>query len=118
MFVLCKCACLCGGKACGHVHARAEQRQVLVPHGVERHHAARGCVGERKRVGGGCDGSCYANSTAMRRLVLRDQGAPKYCSENKNCVRVFFVAQVCVALRSVIAVAGKFASILICGLAA
>ena len=39
-------------------------------------------------------------------------------SENKNCVRVFFVAQVCVALRSVIAVAGKFASILICGLAA
>ena len=85
---------------------------------VERHHAARGRVGERKRVGGGCDGSCYANSTAMRRLVLRDQGAPKYCSENKNCVRVFFVAQVCVALRSVIAVAGKFASILICGLAA
>ena len=34
------------------------------------------------------------------------------------CVRVFFVVQVCVALRSVIAVAGKFASILICGLAA
>ena len=88
------------------------------PHDVERHHAARGRLGERKRVGGGCDGSCYANSTAMRRLVLRDQGAPKYCSENKNCVRVFFVAQVCVALRSVIAVAGKFASILICGLAA
>ena len=84
VFVLCKCACLCGGKACGHVHARAEQRQVLIPHGVERHHAARGRVGERKRVGGGCDGSCYANSTAMRRLVLRDQGAPKYCSENKN----------------------------------
>ena len=53
VFVLCKCACLCGGKACGHVHARAEQRQVLIPHGVERHHAARGRVGERKRVGGG-----------------------------------------------------------------
>ena len=33
----CKCACLCGGKACGHVHACAEQRQVLIPHGVERH---------------------------------------------------------------------------------
>ena len=31
VFVLCKCACLCGGKACGHVHARAEQRQVLIP---------------------------------------------------------------------------------------
>ena len=75
MFVLCKCACLCGGKACGHVHARAEQRQVLIPHGVERHHAARGRVGERKRVGGGCDGSCYANSTAMRRLV-RSGGPP------------------------------------------
>ena len=67
VFVLCKCACLCGGKACGHVHARAEQRQVMIPGGVERHHAARGRVGERKRVGGGCDGSCYANSTAMRR---------------------------------------------------
>ena len=36
VFVLCKCACLCGGKACGHVHARAEQRQVLIPHGVSR----------------------------------------------------------------------------------
>ena len=33
--------------------ARAEQRQVLIPHGVERHHAARGRVGERRRVGGG-----------------------------------------------------------------
>ena len=37
--------------ACGL--ARAEQRQVLIPHGVERHHAARGRVGERRRVGGG-----------------------------------------------------------------
>ena len=50
VFVLCKYAC---GKACGLAHA--EQRRVLIPHGVERHHVARGCVGERKRVGGGWD---------------------------------------------------------------
>ena len=43
-------------RACGL--ARAEQRQVLIPHGVERHHAARGGVGKRKRVCGGWDGSC------------------------------------------------------------
>ena len=51
-FVLCESACESAcGKVCGL--ARAEQRRVLIPHGVERHHAARGCVGERKRVGGG-----------------------------------------------------------------
>ena len=74
-------------------------------------------VGERKRVGGGCDGSCTRSPRPCGDLSC-EMGAPKYCSENKNCVRVFFVAQVCVALRSVIAVAGKFASIMICGLAA
>ena len=39
----CECACECAcGKVCGLAHA--EQRWVPIPHGVERHHAARGCV--------------------------------------------------------------------------
>ena len=47
---LCECVCECAcGKVCGL--ARAEQRRVLIPHSVERHHAARGYVGERKRAG-------------------------------------------------------------------
>ena len=40
---LCACECACR-KVCGLAHA--EQRRVLIPHGAERHHAARGCVGE------------------------------------------------------------------------
>ena len=114
VFVLWKCACLCGGKACGHVHARAEQRQVLIPGGVERHHAARGRVGERKRVGGGCDGSCYANSTAMRRLVR--SGGPKILFRKQKLRTGLLCGSGlrCVAFRNT--VAGKFASILICGL--
>ena len=43
---LCECACeYACGKVCGLAHA--EQGRVLIPHGVERHRAARGCVGER-----------------------------------------------------------------------
>ena len=60
MFVLCKCACLCGGKACGHVHARAEQRQVLIPM-MSRDTMRRVVVWASGR-GWAEDGSCYSNS--------------------------------------------------------
>ena len=53
--VLCKCACELV-RVWESVRARAcrATARVLIPHGAERNHAARGCVGERRisRVGG------------------------------------------------------------------
>ena len=46
---------------------RAEQRQVLIPHGVERHHTARGFW----QGGGGWDGSAMLETWIWARL-----GAP------------------------------------------
>ena len=66
---LCECACACAcvcRKVCGL--ARAEQRRVLIPHGVKGHHAACSCVGQRKRAGCGWGGVCY--SRRWRRSVL------------------------------------------------
>ena len=73
VFVLCKCACLCGGKACGHVHARAEQRQVLIPHGVSRD--------TMRRVVVWASGRGWAEDA---RAVLGIFGAKIDSSENKN----------------------------------
>ena len=43
------CASVCAECACGL--ARAEQRQALTPHGVERHHAAHGWCGQVEEGG-------------------------------------------------------------------
>ena len=71
VFVLCKCECECACEcACGLTHS--EQRQVPIPHGVKRHHVARGCVSERKRVGGGWDGSsCLVRSGGLMALFFQ-----------------------------------------------
>ena len=79
VFVLWKCACLCGGKACGHVHARAEQRQVLIPHGVSRD--------TMRRVVGTHGSFAWASGRGWAedaRAVLGIFGAKIDSSENKN----------------------------------